>query len=385
MTATDHGTLEAQTAEQVFPDPIHDKGRKAEVIDTDFHFQPDWQTLRRYMKEPFQSRLTRYPQVASEYAPDQAIAMEGTGQNVQGQAKTGEDVVKVIDEIGVDTVIISPGFQRPQSMFNGPMITATASAYNDYLIAEVFPVSDRIRASLMINQRDPLEAAKEIRRVGGDERFVTVYSEFGGTYEPIGSSKHDPIFDALREYDLPLSMHIGTFWQQWSPLSQGASTWVELLGVSSVGTCMAFMSSMIMQGLFDKYPDQRVTVQEGGLWWLPDFMLRLDEFYHDHPGDIELLERKLEMGQRFLNKLPSQYVLDHFRFSTQPMCKPKSAKQFSWLLELCHAGELFMYSSDWPHATFDPLNWVVQSKAIDDEMQANIFHRNARKSYTRLQ
>jgi predicted TIM-barrel fold metal-dependent hydrolase len=375
---------EREIGKIIQPHPIHPKGKELEVIDSDFHFQPDWDDLRKYMKEPFKSKFLRYPQVASEYAPDQAIGLQGTGQNVQGQAKTAADVLRVLDNNYTDTVILSPGFQRPQSMFNEPMITAVASAYNDYLVHEVLPVSDRIKGLIMINQRDPVAGAAEIRRLAHHPGFVGVYSEFGGTYEPIGSAKHDPIYDALAEFDLPISIHIGTFWQQWSPLSIGSRTWVELLGVSSAGTCMAFMASMIMQGLFDKYPKQKVLVQEGGYWWLPDLIYRMDELYLDHPGDIQFVERKLESGEKYLKKLPSEYILEHFRFATQPMCKPKNNKHFAYLLELCHAEQLFLYSSDWPHATYDPLNWVVETDFISEEMQKKILSGNAREFYKRL-
>ena len=50
---------------------------------------------------------------------------------------------------------------------------------------------------------------------------------------------------------------------------------------------------MIMQGLFDKFPSLHVIIQEGGFWWLPEFMARADDYYLSHPGDIRLVERKL--------------------------------------------------------------------------------------------
>ena len=87
-------------------------------------------------------------------------------------------------------------------------------------------------------------------RVGENQQFVGVYSEFGGCNEPIGSAKHDPIFDALAEFDLPLAVHIATFWQPSSPLAMGTRTWVECLGIATMGTAMATMGSMILQGLF---------------------------------------------------------------------------------------------------------------------------------------
>jgi predicted TIM-barrel fold metal-dependent hydrolase len=335
------------------------------------------------MKEPFKSELNRYPLVGSDYSPKYAIGIDGTGQDVLGSARNAADVLRVIDEIGVETVILSPGFQRPQSLFHQAMVTVLASAFNDYMVEEVFPASPRIRASIMINHRNPEAGAAEIRRVGKHPGFVAVYTEFGGNYEPIGTARHDPIFEAAVEHDLAVISHIGTFWQQFTPLAQGTRTWTELVGVSSVATCMAFTGSMIMQGLFDKFPNLRVVLQEGGFWWLPDFMARSDDYYLNHPGDIRLVERKLESGERFLNKLPSEYFASNIRFSSQPVCMPKNPKHFKLLMELAFGEDMLMYSSDWPHATFDPLNWVFMPE-ISEEGRRKILGQNALDWYPRL-
>ena len=146
-----------------------------EVIDTDFHFTPSWKTIRSYLKEPFQSLLFHYPVGSLEYNPEPANEKPGVGQDTHGVAATGEDVIKILDQFGTDTVILNPGYNRPQSIFNEPMIAAIAAAHNDYLIKEVFPVSPRIKASLMICHRDPFMGAEEIRRVGHHKQFVTVY------------------------------------------------------------------------------------------------------------------------------------------------------------------------------------------------------------------
>ena len=82
-------------AEIVKPDPIHPQARATEVTDTDFHFQPPFETLRQYFDEPFRSKVLRYPQVASEYSPDAAIGKVGTAQSELGEAHTAEDVVRV--------------------------------------------------------------------------------------------------------------------------------------------------------------------------------------------------------------------------------------------------------------------------------------------------
>lgn len=374
---------EREIAKRIKPNPIDPRASTYTVIDTDFHFVPDWEKLRQYMKEPFRSELNRYPLVGSDYSPKYATGLEGTGQDVLGRASTAADVLRVIDEIRVGTVILSPGFQRPQSLFHQSMVSALASAYNDYMVAEVLPDNPRIKASIMINHRDPEAGAAEIRRVGKHPGFVSVYTEFGGNYEPIGTARHDPIFAAAVEHDLVVVSHIGTFWQQFTPLAQGTRTWTELVGISSTAICMAFTGSMIMQGLFDKFPNLRIVLQEGGFWWVADFLARVDDYYLNHPGDIRLVERKIESGERFLSKLPSEYFSTNVRFSSQPVCMPRNPRHFKLLMELCSGEDLLMYSSDWPHATFDALNWVF-SPDISEEGRRKILSENARGWYPRL-
>jgi predicted TIM-barrel fold metal-dependent hydrolase len=371
-----------QPAKRVKPNPIDPRAHNYKVVDTDFHFIPDWQVLRKYLKEPFRTELTKYPPVGGDYTPQYAIGLEGTGQETQGRAGTAAEVLKVIDEIGVESVLLSPGFQRPQSMFHPAMLSAIASAYNDYLATEVLPVSPRIKAEIMINHRDPAAGAAEISRVAKHAGFLSVYTEFGGNYEPIGTARHDPIYEAAVDNDLAVTSHVGTFYQQFTPLHQGTRTWSELVGISAVSISMAYVGSMIFQGLFDKFPTLRVTIKEGGFWWLPEFMARSDDYYLSHPGDIKLTERKLESGEQFLNKLPSEYFDSNIRFSSQPVCFPRDPRHFKLLMELCRGEDMLMYSSDWPHATFDPINWAFDP-AISEEGRKKILEDNARNWFRR--
>src|SRR5215470_3935018 len=130
-----------ERATRVKPDPIDPRGRAYKVVDTDFHVLPEWSDLRKYMPEPFRGELTSYPLTGGDYSPKYAIGIEGTGQETHGRARTAADILRVIDEIAVETVILTPGFTRPQSMFHQAMVTATAAAYNDFLINEVLPAS----------------------------------------------------------------------------------------------------------------------------------------------------------------------------------------------------------------------------------------------------
>jgi predicted TIM-barrel fold metal-dependent hydrolase len=371
-------------AEIVSPDPINENASRYEIIDTDVHFLPDWDVLRSYMPEPFKSKLTRYPLVGADFSPQYSTGVMGTGQDVMGTARTAEDVLKMMDELHTDMVMLVPGFQRPQSLYHKSWVSVLSAAYNDYLADKVLPASERIKAEIMINHRDPAAGAAEVKRIGDAPGFISVYTEYGGNYEPVGTAPHDPIFAAAVERDLAVTIHAGCFWQQMSPIHQGTRTWTELLGIASVGITMASVGAMILQGLFDKFPDLHITVKEGGFWWLPEFALRGDDFYLSHPGDVSLVERKVEAGEEFLAKLPSEYLFENFRFSSQPMCLPSDPKHFQMLWELCRGEDMLLYSSDWPHATFDPPNWIFENALISEEARVKILSANARNWFPRL-
>ena len=73
-----------QPAKRIKPNPIDPRAHDYKVVDTDFHFIPDWQVLRKFLKEPFRTELTKYPPVGGDYTPQYAIGIEGTGQETHG-------------------------------------------------------------------------------------------------------------------------------------------------------------------------------------------------------------------------------------------------------------------------------------------------------------
>src|SRR5262249_20189107 len=129
MNEASHSALRRERAEAVQPDPVNPKIRTMEVIDTDFHFTPRWETIRSYLKEPSKSRLFHYPAGSPEYNPEPANEKPGVGQDTHGTAANAADVLRVLDQFGTDIVILNPGYNRPQSIFNEPVIAAVAAAH----------------------------------------------------------------------------------------------------------------------------------------------------------------------------------------------------------------------------------------------------------------
>jgi predicted TIM-barrel fold metal-dependent hydrolase len=156
-----------------------------------------------------------------------------------------------------------------------------------------------------------------------------------------------------------------------TPLHQGTRTWSELVGISAVSISMAYVGSMIFQGLFDKFPTLRVIIKEGGFWWLPEFMARSDDYYLSHPGDIKLTERKLEAASSSSTSFRANISTAISASPASRYAFPRDPRHFKILMDCAAARTMLLYSSDWPHATFDPINWAFDPRHLGRGSQEN--------------
>jgi predicted TIM-barrel fold metal-dependent hydrolase len=140
---------------------------------------------------------------------------------------------------------------------------------------------------------------------------------------------------------------------------------------------IADVLNMISHGLFDKYPDLEVVMQEGGTMWIPFIAQRADELYNVYHGDIELTERAFNQGQEYLQHNPSYYLFNNMYVTTQPIALPSKSSHIGPMMDLCRAKDMFMFSTDWPHLTVDTANWVFEHSTINEDLKKNILHKNA--------
>ena len=95
-----------------------------------------------------------------------------------------------------------------------------------------------------------------------------------------------------------------------------------------------FLSSMVLDGLFELFPRLKGGVIELGAMWVVPWTRRLDIA----AGTFN----KTEPALRELTMKPSEYVRRNLRFTPFP------TEPVGWLIEQC-GEELFMFSSDYPH------------------------------------
>jgi predicted TIM-barrel fold metal-dependent hydrolase len=107
---------------------------------------------------------------------------------------------------------------------------------------------------------------------------------------------------------------------------------------------------------------------ECGIGWFPHVMWRLDRNY-----------KSLRQEVPWLTRLPSEYMREHLRLTTQPIEEPPATEQFLDLLEMMDARQTLMFSSDYPHWDFD--DPLAAFKHVTEPLKRRSFHDTAAELY----
>lgn len=351
------------------------------IIDMDFHVNPLEEELLAYVEDDrARDKLTTEfgaTPVMGKWDAAYAIKEGNEGLFTQGRAEYAEDVREACEMLAVDEPIVNPGINNLNLQHHPVLKNALCQAANDYMVDNF--VDEGILMAMMVPKWDPDYAVEEIERIGGEDGVVAAYSWFDPK-TPWGSEKFDPVYEKLVEYDLPLLLHGSlAYWPQHSFIGDEMLTWTEILGFDWPVHGMINVVNMIMRGVFDKFPELNVVLQEAGHWWVPFLKYRMDEFYEMHPDDIQITPRKMASGEKYLNRSPGEYLVDNIFLCTQPLALPRNSGEARKMLDLCMAEDMFVYSSDWPHQTLDPPTWFYTSGAFDEELTQRILHKNAQE------
>jgi predicted TIM-barrel fold metal-dependent hydrolase len=138
------------------------------------------------------------------------------------------------------------------------------------------------------------------------------------------------------------------------------------------GMAQAFQAqlmSIVVEGVFDRFPTLRIACLEGGWAWLPPFLWRFDKEWKG-------LQREIPWTKR----LPSAYIRDHVRFSLQPIDGPPDSTRMLKLIDQLGADDLLMFSTDYPHWHFDDAAGALPA-GLPDPLLRKIMGDNARAFY----
>lgn len=271
-----------------------------------------------------------------------------------------------LDYHGIDIGVLNPLQPSGQGDQNDALSAAMTYAVNEWQLERWLKDEPRLRASVVVPYEDGEASAREIRRRAGDPRFVQVLL-LSRTAEPLGRKRYWPIYEAACEAGLPVAFHAFGY-SGWAMTNGGwPSFYIEEVSEHAT-SCQAQVTSLIVEGVFERFPTLKILMIECGFAWIPSLGWRLDKHW-----------RKLKDEVPHLKRAPSEYLREHFYVSTQPIDEPEQPEHLldvmSWI-----GWDRILYASDYPHWDFDDPRTAFPS-FIPADRRRDIFGANARALY----
>ena len=153
----------------------------------------------------------------------------------------------------------------------------------------------------------------EIERRAGDPAFVQIMISPRSS-DPLGHRRYWPIYAAAERCGKPLGAACRRL-QRRPP--------VDRLGLADLLHPRALrherrgmqntLASLVFEGVLERFPKLKVVMIEGGFAWVPALCWRMDKHWERMRAETPHLKRP-----------PSEYVREHFWFTTQPIEEPES-------------------------------------------------------------
>ncbi|QEC46448.1 amidohydrolase [Baekduia soli] len=346
------------------------------VVDCDSHNLPMLDDLRPHLPARWREYLDTYGlRTLGEMGIVRARWMASRADSWSPSGKLpGSDpeffIEQLLDREHIDIAILNSIMMSVQMFVGGnqpqEFTNALMAATNDWVAEQWLDRDDRLRASICTPFEDPESLVAEAERWADDDRFVQIQIPFR-TQKPLGHRKYWKLYELCTGRGMPLAMHPGSTGNN---LITGAG-WVSYYYEDHVGLPQALfnqMASMVCEGVFERFPDMKIVIQEGGWSWVAPFLWRFDRAFEQLKGEVPHLQRR-----------PSEYIREHFWFTTQPIEEPERPEQFHEALAALDMPGRLLFSSDYPHWDFDPPSALPTS--LDDDLRRAILGGNARAVY----
>lgn len=191
----------------------------------------------------------------------------------------GDIMAEVLARDGIDlSVIYGPEYDLWFHGIDPEMQAAMVRAYNRWG-AEMRESSDnRVHTASPVPLLDVSRAVEEIQYAYDVLGIRAFWGRANGfNRRNLGDRYYDPMWELLQDLDVPFSTH--EFLAADTPTLglDRFTSFVELHTVVHPFEAMGAIVSMIVQGVYERFPRLRVAYLEAGCGWLPSWLHRIDE------------------------------------------------------------------------------------------------------------
>ncbi|CAN5803454.1 amidohydrolase family protein [soil metagenome] len=362
-------------AEQINDRVVIPQKVRTRIIDCDVHHQFDktevlYPYLPRHYVEWIKDFGSMMPGVGYTNMPGSGARVDlWDGKDINPATIPEVAIKDHLDKYAIDIAVLTGG---PYSAAVHPDVDYAAAycrAFNDWTLDHWVAKDNRLRASIHIAPTDPEQAATEIDRLGDRPEFIQVLMPAGARM-PFGNRFYHPIYAACERHNLPVCIHFGAEGAGVSapPTAAGFPSYYLEMRMARPQVAMAHTTSLICEGVFEKYPGLKFLFIEHDVFWVPGLMWHMDSDW-----------KSLRDYTPWVKKLPSEYLRQHIRFGSQPMPNVPTPADLKTFLKWMWADETLVFASDYPHWDWDEPSTFLGG--IDKELRRKIMAENAEKFY----
>ena len=361
------------------------------IIDADGHWFETEEVFNKYMEPPlhnYRPRLlsdeqgynfwvvdgqTAYkrPSIRGAGAPGTAAPPGKAIQSARRASPGSQTLTSLkerlddLDKEAIDLQFLYPSFLLHVNAWpDGILANGVCGAYNSWLAEVCKQAPDRLKGVGVVSLQDPAGAAKELARIGELGMSGVMINGTAGA-KRLDHPDHEPFFAEADRLRTPIAVHFSLQFPVVDRLFEHHFPNRVLAGILPI---MAGFTSVLCSGLLDRYKNLKFAFLEGGISWVPAHVERMDDHFENprygakdlisHPPSEYLKSRRIYFGcegnESFLGRVVEEVGED-----------------------------LFMYSSDYPHAdrTEGTAKLLRDRTDIAPGRREKLLEENARRFY----
>ena len=280
--------------------------------------------------------------------------------------------LQLLDREGMARAILYPtiGLLWEAEVMDAELSAAYCRAYNRWIADFCRDSGGRLIPIAHLSLGDPAEAARELQRAVADGCRGAFVCPFTITRVPHGDPRHDAVFAAASDLDVPLAIHPTFERPEWGIHQRydkfGWAVWYFDL-FAGQGVQHAF-ATLFQLGVFERFPRLRVVVLESQAGWIGYFLDRADAIFTGTTlgATVRLREK------------PSHYFKRQCYISADP-----DERTIAALMPLV-GEDRFFWASDYPHPDH-PGNYLEELAEMvapmTDSARRGILGENVARAY----
>jgi uncharacterized protein len=349
------------------------------ILDGDGHVIESDRELLDYLEPPHRGNpvLLGYPFFPSLDGYHRGLVASRLG--IHRQFPDAQAWVGFLDTVGIENTVLYPTAGLGHGLIQDPeWAVALARAYNDWFTDRYYRVNRRLRGVAILPVQDVDAAVHELRRAVEQLEMVgAVLPANGGDLglrRPLGHPDYWPLYAEAERLNCALAVH--------GAPSQGLgfdsfTRFAPTQSLEHPFGQMIQLTSMVFEGVFERFSSLRVAYLEAGTGWVPYMMDRLDRSYEAWAG----AEYK-EYGD-WVRRRPSEYIASGRLFFS---CEG-GEESLRYAIERL-GDQVLLYASDFPHETNveraqHEIDELLERPDLSDQSKRNILHDNVQRFYQR--